>query len=367
MVQPEVISVPGWGIHKTNYVVWNLHKRTCPCCAIALSTESVLECYQLFWGEVMQLLSLAWVLIALCAIPAVLPLHEKRRNDRPIIGVLAQEMKTPEPYGSSYIAASYVKTLEAAGARVVPVRVVNRTEEEYHQLFKSLNGLLLPGGAANLMTSGYAKAANIFYRLALEANDQGDYFPIWGTCLGFEQLLVITAGENLLCRTNTSGISLPLDFVPDSANSKLFKDFPEDVMTSLATENITVNFHKWSISTENFTKSEELRTFYKILSTNVDDGNIEFISTMEAYDYPIYGVQWHPEKNAFEWSRDYYPHTPSAIKMTFHMAHFFVNEAKKSFHSFASEEEENKWLIYNHHPIFSGADGSSFIQKYYFD
>lgn len=313
----------------------------------------------------MRVLSLAFLLLPLSGIPAaVVPRTDQKRNDRPIIGVLAQELRKPEPNRNSYIAASYVKTLEAAGARVVPV-MVNRPEEEYRQLFNSINGILFPGGGANLMTSGYAKAANIFYRFALEANSQGDYFPVWGTCLGFEQLLVITSGENLLCRTNTSGISLPLEFTQDAAESKLFKDFPVDVMTALATENITVNFHKWSISMENFTKSEELRKFYKILSTNTD-GDIEFISTMEAYDYPMYGTQWHPEKNAFEWSRAYYPHTPSAIKMTFYMADFFVNEAKKNFHSFPSEEDELKHLIQNHHPDFSGANGSSFLQKYYF-
>lgn len=313
----------------------------------------------------MRVLDFVYFLVLVCGLPAVLPHPSQRRNDRPIIGILAQELKYPEPGRNSYIAASYVKTLEAAGARVVPI-MVNRPEEEYHELFNSINGILFPGGGANLMTSGYAKAANIFYKLALEANSKGDYFPVWGTCLGFEQLLVITSGENLLCLTNTSGVSLPLDFTKDAAESKLFKEFPKDVMTSLATENITVNFHKWSISMENFTRSEELKNFYKILSTNTD-GNVLFISTMEAYDYPIYGTQWHPEKNAFEWSRSYYPHTPSAIKMTFHMADFFVNEAKKNFHSFANEEEENRHLIQNHNPEFSGADGSSFLQKYYFD
>ncbi|XP_063062666.1 gamma-glutamyl hydrolase-like [Engraulis encrasicolus] len=292
------------------------------------------------------------------------PQPHNKRNDMPIIGILAQEMKKPDLHGNSYIAASYVKSLESAGARVVPV-MVNQPEEDYRQLFHSINGMFLPGGAANLMDSGYAKAANIFYRLALEANDQGDYFPIWGTCLGFEQLLVITAGENLLCRTNTSGISLPLDFRPDAKQSKLFKDFPPELMTSLARENITVNFHKWSMSVENFTKNEELRKFYKILTTNMD-GDTEFISTMEAYHYPVYGTQWHPEKNAFEWSRSYYPHTPSAIKTTFYMADFFVNEAKKNVHSFATEEEEEKHLIYNHIPIFTGSSNSSFVQKYFF-
>ena len=36
----------------------------------------------------------------------------------------------------------------------------------------------------------------------------------------------------------------------DVTESRLFKDFPPELMTSLATENITVNFHKWSISME---------------------------------------------------------------------------------------------------------------------
>lgn len=47
-----------------------------------------------------------------------------------------------------------------------------------------------------------------------------------------------------------------------------------------------------------------------------------------AKDYPIYGTQWHPEKNAFEWNRPYIPHSPSAVKAAFFMAEFFVNEGK---------------------------------------
>jgi hypothetical protein len=39
---------------------------------------------------------------------------------RPVIGILTQ----PDPFGVEYIAASYVKFAEAAGARVVPLRYV---------------------------------------------------------------------------------------------------------------------------------------------------------------------------------------------------------------------------------------------------
>jgi len=48
-------------------------------------------------------------------------------NDRPIIGVLAQEIETSWaiPDKQSYIAASYVKFIEGAGARTVPIKYGN--------------------------------------------------------------------------------------------------------------------------------------------------------------------------------------------------------------------------------------------------
>ncbi|XP_076146595.1 gamma-glutamyl hydrolase-like [Alosa pseudoharengus] len=317
-------------------------------------------------SKTMAVVSLALFCTVLCGLSAV-PVQRittDKRNDWPIIGVLAQEVYKPQSKQNSYIAASYVKFLESAGARVVPV-MINQTEEEYIQLFKSINGILFPGGGVNLVSSGYAKAASIFYKLAIEGASQGDYFPVWGTCLGFEQLLLLTCGENLLSQTNTTGVSLPLTFTKDAMESRLFKDFPPDLMKALESENITENSHTWSISVETFMKDEALNKFYKILSTNTD-GNTEFVSTMEAYNYPVYGTQWHPEKNAFEWTRPYYPHTPSAIKNTFYMANFIVNEAKKNFHSFASKEEEQKHLIYNYNPVFTGAT-SAFEQIYFFE
>ncbi|XP_060789230.1 gamma-glutamyl hydrolase-like [Neoarius graeffei] len=285
-------------------------------------------------------------------------------NDCPIIGVLAQDVHCPSPERNAYIAASYVKYLESAGARVVPV-MINRTEDEYTVLFRSINGILFPGGGASIFSSGYAKAAGIFYRLALEANSKGDYFPVWGTCLGFEQLTLLTSGKSLLSRTNTSGVALPLNFTKEVKDSRMFKDFPEDLMTSLANEPLTENSHHWSVSTEKFNGNEKLKKFYQILSTNTD-GQTEFVSTVEAYDFPIYGTQWHPEKNAFEWTQVYIPHSAAAVRTMFYMSYFFVNEARKSLHKFPSQKEEQNALIYNYQPTYTGTN-SSFEQIYYFN
>ncbi|NXT85073.1 GGH hydrolase, partial [Zapornia atra] len=117
---------------------------------------------------------------------------------------------------------------------------------------------------------------------------------------------------------------------------------------------------------QNFTKNEKLRNFYNVLTTNTAD-EVEFISTMEAYKYPIYGVQWHPEKNTFEWKNSTaIPHSPLAVKATYYIADFFINEARKSLHHFSSEEEERKELIYNYTPVYTGPF-SSFQQVYFFD
>ncbi|XP_042366323.1 gamma-glutamyl hydrolase [Plectropomus leopardus] len=286
-----------------------------------------------------------------------------KRNDRPIIGVLAQEVKYPKGNETSYIAASYVKTLESAGARVVPV-MINQPPEYYTKLFNSINGIFYPGGSASITSSGYQRAAKRFYELAIEANKKGDYFPVWGTCLGYEQLAVLTSGKNVLSRTNTSDVSLPLVFTKEAKNSRMFQDFPADLMEDLASEPLTANAHKWSVTVQTQNTNEELRNFYKVLSTNTD-GETEFVSTVEAYDYPIYGTQWHPEKNAFEWTRPYITHSQAAIKTTFYMAEFFVNEARKNFHRFDSEGDERNALIYNYSPVYT-SPSSTFVQIYYF-
>ncbi|XP_063768491.1 gamma-glutamyl hydrolase-like isoform X2 [Eleginops maclovinus] len=284
-------------------------------------------------------------------------------NERPIIGILAQENRTPAPYSTAYIAASYVKFLESAGARVVPI-MVNQTAEQYARLFNSINGVLFPGGSASITSSGYQRSAKIFYELAIEANKRGDYFPVWGTCLGYEQLTVLTSGDKLLSRTNTSGVPLPMHFTKEAKQSRMFKSFPAELMEDLASEPLTEHSHKWSVSVLTHNTNNDLKNFYKVLSTNTD-GEIEFVSTVEAYDYPIYGTQWHPEKNAFEWRRPYIPHSPSAVKTTFYMAQFFVNEARKNFHRFESEEEERSALIYNYNPV-RAVPNSVFEQKYMF-
>lgn len=45
-----------------------------------------------------------------------------------------------------------------------------------------------------------------------------------------------------------------------------------------------------------------MNKFWKPLSYNYDRNKLIYISTIEAHEYPFVGVQFHPEKNIFEWA-----------------------------------------------------------------
>ncbi|XP_066449478.1 gamma-glutamyl hydrolase-like [Eleutherodactylus coqui] len=290
------------------------------------------------------------------------------KNERPIIGIITQEVSDEVflQYGKTYIADSYVKFLESAGSRVVPIRL-NLSEDEYIHLFHSINGVLLPGGAVDVFNSSFSRTADIFYQLAIKASSSGNYFPIWGTCMGFQILTALTSGKDLLCKTSANNISLPLILTDDVSSSKMFHHAPLELLHAVARENITANFHHFGITPKTFHANEKLSTFYRILSTNHDRDGVEFISTLEARDYPIYAVQWHPEVNRFQWRSDLaYPHSVNAIWISQYIANFFVNEARKNPNHFSNTKEEESALIYNWRPTYT-ANISGYEQVYFFD
>lgn len=288
-------------------------------------------------------------------------------NDRPVIGILTQIVSDEEmkPYGDTYIPAAYVKYIESGGSRVMPIRVTY-SAEYYEDIFQKINGLLLIGGAADLEKSDFARVAKIFFNLALKANDAGDFFPIWGTCMGMQQLSVLVAGENLLTKNTAENVAMPLNFTAEAYLSRMFQNFPPDLMKATAQEPLTGNFHHYGLTIQTFQENEKLNSFFTILSTNIADNGAHFVSTFEAKRYPIYGVQWHPEVNRFMWnSQKNFPHSYHAVQLSTRLAEFFVNEGRRSLHHFEHPAEEAEALIYNYTPVYA-ANFTAYQQIYFF-
>lgn len=108
---------------------------------------------------------------------------------------------------------------------------------------------------------------------------------------------------------------------------------------------------------------------WRVLSVNDDVNGLEFISTMEHRRYPFYGVQFHPEKNLYEWiiNRNI-SHTATAIRAAQYFANFFIDETRRSENRFdGGVDEENSVLIYNYPTNFTALVKSAYEQCYLFD
>lgn len=67
----------------------------------------------------------------------------------------------------------------------------------------------------------------------------------------------------------------------------------------MSTKNVAYNYHRWCLTNETF---EELgmNNLFNIIAINRDKEGQEYISIVESKKYPIFGVQFHPEKPQFE-------------------------------------------------------------------
>lgn len=330
--------------------------------------------------------SLAW-LIALVVPLGIAGCTDARasgtQNLRPVIGVFSQQTDTitgsstidPEVKAelSAFrylIPASYVGWLGQAGARVLPV-LLDQPEAYYDEVFAKTNGILFPGGNQGIDPADvYTEEGEILWRLAKQANDRGDHYPIWGTCLGFEELAVLETGDGGVIDLDVvaTNLALPLRLTPGARSSRLFRALPPELVRALQKESLTFNSHDHGLLVSEYRSNPALHAFFEMLSFNEAPAGQVFVSTMEAREYPFYGTQWHPEKNNFEWSQnaDYsnIPHSPNAVLASEATARFFVSEARKSRHVFPEAQRDE--LVYSAPVVYTGKGDWIYEQVYVF-
>jgi len=109
-----------------------------------------------------------------------------------MIGVISQPLTDTMKGNSkflgktSYIYNTYIQWVESAGARAVPLLYDEDFSITQDKISK-LNGVLYCGGSAD-NDEPYISFGKQVFDLAKSINDAGTFFPVWGTCLGFEDL-----------------------------------------------------------------------------------------------------------------------------------------------------------------------------------
>jgi gamma-glutamyl hydrolase len=287
----------------------------------------------------------------------------KHNNLRPVVGILTQ----PRDDGREYIAASYVKYAEAAGARVMPLRYW-WSEKELKKAFKSINGLLFPGGGASLdpENSKILRAASILYQEAEKSNKMGLRFPIWGTCLGWELLATLASDYSVLKDSGKflhPGMSSPIREVVSS--SRMFHGMSKKLLRAVGKEQVLFYFsHEFGVTPQLFHDKLDSRC-WKINALGNDLTGKYFVSAAESTCRPYFGVQFHPEKPLFEWySKVSIPHSFDSNEVSRHFIAILDQELRWSRPTHLKESEAFANDIHQF-PITTNGD-QYFFQEYIF-
>ena len=157
----------------------------------------------------------------------------------------------------------------------------------------------------------------------------------------------------------SENISMALDFTPGANASRLYgsEGVGDRMFSILRSKPVTMNNHHGGIEPSAMAANARLAKFFNVLSTNKDRVGRPFVSSMEAKDaagQPVYGTQYHPEKNNFEFGvfpngsvYEAINHSPDAVAVSQAEASFFVGEARLNSHRYASKAAEAAALIYN--------------------
>jgi len=294
------------------------------------------------------------------------PLPEQQR---PIVGILTLPSVEGLPTNASYLPASYVKWLESSGLRVAPLRY-DAPPDILRGLARQMDGILFTGGSSELFVNGtpsaYYRAGKLLYEEVVLAGSAGAGEPIslWGTCLGLEMLaILISSNISILSSFDAENISLPLHFTQEAPDSTLFGPMSPGVASAFATP-VTVNEHSLGVAPSAL---EPHRDLIAVLAVNTDRQGKTFVSAFEHRTLPIFAVQFHPERPAFEWiTQRYIPHTPQAVVAMQYLADTFAAQVRKSWRHFRSVPEERAALIYDWAPFFSEEVTAYYEQMYAF-
>jgi gamma-glutamyl hydrolase len=245
--------------------------------------------------------------------------------------------------------AAYVEFFQGSGARVVPLILGDDWSVNLEKVNK-LDGVFFPGGEG-----GYMGLARPIYEELKSLNDVGHFYPLWGTCAGFQTMAMLAAdeGTSVISPLAAHNINLPLDFIGSPTSSKMFGDlgFKAEGFHDYA---VALNSHSYGLSPDKFKTDAGLAEIYfpTSVSYTPDAANLPFVASMESEKYPFYGTQFHPEKALDV----YYPpsninHSWVSVELNRYLSDKFITLARQNPNSYGTYSEVQAAIIQNYDTI----------------
>lgn len=283
-----------------------------------------------------------------------------RFTHRPVVGVLTLPITvgSQRKLGKSSFATSYQRWIEGGGARVVPI-FYDSTPEELDFILSRINGVFWTGGLVDFNPTAddpegakYLATTARIYERVLRENDNGNYFPLWGTCLGFERMFQLFANDvngTLIRTVDAENFAINLGFTADGWLSRMFGGMSYELFKEVASPigDLAFNNHGLGVHPDDFRASPAGKMFH-VLSVDEDRNGTLFVSTVEGRHFPFFGTQWHPEKAPWEWNPKHeISHNEWALTFSNYLGRYFVNECKYNKSAFDSEYQLSKYLVSN--------------------
>jgi gamma-glutamyl hydrolase len=202
----------------------------------------------------------------------------------------------------SYINREYLDWVQLSGAVAV---VVPYNTAHLPAYLRSLHGMVFCGGSIENREThtprqykAYLAAVHTVVDYAVRERDGGGYFPIWGTCLGFEILALMgdpPSDRNLfgeLQKVEKFGKGT-LTFAPEA--SRIKRRFPAALRAELERTPCCTHRHHYGfvLTNEHFA---HMRDYLTVVATDRLKDGTPFLNMFEHKHYPFYGAQWHPER-----------------------------------------------------------------------
>ena len=201
---------------------------------------------------------------------------------------------------NAFISDGNVAWFTDNGIDIVPIPFHTKTPERY---MNRIHGLYLQGGPE--YEPRYMALVGKLLRMAVELNRAGTHFPVWGTCHGFQSMVMEFGGIKRL-EMFDSGIKYmsSIRLTSDAHKSHIIQSMTDKFIDYLQNRKGFVYFtHNYGISPKRFYSNPALVSIFNVLSTTVDRKGKEYVSMIEARNLPFYGTQFHPEMEPF---RDFF-------------------------------------------------------------
>jgi len=305
-------------------------------------------------------------------------------NNRPVIGILTMPLsnwlgdniKLDNRRAKSYLPAAYVRWIENSGARVVPIQYT-ATKPIIKSYLEQINGVIICGDISPVNYANmdkdtvieeevirWMKAEFTIFQWAKKQNNIGNYFPVLGIGMGYEELIFMSLMPNYYKRLTGSKSAMefsdeeiPSDEMIQMADAYgaaplrltdsagIFgKDLSIKDKKLFATNKVCYTTPGWAMDS----KGSKIKKMKELLEINsLGKGKklkTEYINAYSFKDFPFYGMAFHPEAVIYSWIEYTIPQTEIGVHFSHEMSELFVNECRKNVTQLSS----NSLLIYNY-------------------